>query len=164
MDAFLNNTTLVVGLSFVIFVALIIWKRVPAMIGKSLDERSDKIKAEIEEARQLKEDAQSLLAQFQRKQRDAQKEADAMIAQAKEEADHYQKEAIANMDALLERHQKAAEEKIAQLETNAVKEISAAAVEVAVNAARQIIDQDLAAKDKNKLVDDGIKGLKDSLH
>lgn len=159
MDAFLGNPTLVVGASFVLFVILILWKKVPAMIAAALDERSAKIEAEIEEARILKEDAQALLAQFQRKQRDAQKEADAMIAQAKEEADIYQKEAIASMDALLARHQKAAEDKIGQLEANAVKEVSTAAVEVAVNAARQIIDAELAAKDKNKLVDEGIKGL-----
>jgi F-type H+-transporting ATPase subunit b len=148
-----------VFIAFVIFVGIIFWKKVPAMIGKALDERAEKIKAQLDEARTLKEEGQALLAQYQRKHRDAEKDAEAMIAQAREEAKIFAAEAEKNLEIAFQRQTRATEEKIAQAETQAVKEVKAAAVEAAVEAASQVLETNLKAGKHKKLVDDAIKGL-----
>lgn len=155
-----------VSVAFVIFVGIVIWQKAPANVMKSLDERADKIRAELDEARTLREEAQALLAQYQRKQRDVAKEAEDMVALSKAEAKRFAVEGGKAMDALIERRTKAAAEKISQAETQAIKEVRAAAVEIAINAAEKVIRQRLAdsADGSDPFVAGAIEELDKQLH
>ena len=155
----LADPTFWVLVAFVFFVGFILWKRVPAMIGKALDERADKIKAQLDEARTLKEEAQELLAKYQRKNRDAKKDAEAMMKLAKREAKLFAEEAEKNLDTYFERQEKATQEKIAQAEAAAVKEVKTAAAETAVKAAGAILENQRAGGKHSKLIDEAIKDL-----
>lgn len=159
-----ENPAFWVGVAFFIFMGIVIYLKVPGQVGASLDERAAKISAQLDEARTLREEAQALLAQYQRKQRDAAKEAEEMVALAKEESELFAVEAGKNLEVLLERRARAAEEKIAQAETQAVKEVRAAAVSVAVGAAEKIVREHLGDKDLGGLLDDAIGELDKRLH
>lgn len=159
LTAIVNDPTFWVGVAFFIFVGVLIWKKVPGAIAKSLDERAARIQAQLEEARTLKEEAQALLAQYQRKHRDAKKEAEDMLALAREEVELMAIEAEKNLEVLFERQMKTTEDKIAQAEIEAVKEVRVAAVEAAVGAASAILNTQLKAGKHGKLVDDAIKDL-----
>ncbi len=164
LSAIFNDPAFWVGVAFFIFVGFLLWKKVPGIIAKSLDERAARIKAQLEEARNLKEEAQALLAQFQRKHRDAQKEAEDMLALAREEAELMAIEAEKNLETSFERQMKATEDKIAQAESDAVKEVRVAAAEAAVGAASAILGTQLKAGKHTKLVDNAIKDLDKRLH
>lgn len=82
----LNNTDFVVTISFILFVAVLLYLRVPAMVTKMLDERSQGIQSELDEARSLMEEAQSLLASYERKQKEIAEQSERIIKNAKEEA------------------------------------------------------------------------------
>lgn len=157
--AFFTDPAFFVMIAFFLFIGLLVWKKVPGMIGKALDERADKIKAQLEEARTLKEEGQALLAQYQRKHRDAEKDAEAMITQAKEEAKIFAKEAEKNLEVAFRRQTRATEEKISQAEAQAVKEVKVAAAEAAVSAASTVLQTNLKAGKHKKLVDEAIKDL-----
>ena len=154
-----SDPTFWVAVAFFLFFGLIFWKKVPGMIAKSLDERADKIKAQLEEARTLKEEAQVLLAQYQRKHRDAEKEAEAMLELAREEAELFAKDAEKNLTASFERQLKATGEKISQAESEAVKEVKSAAAAAALGAASEILGNQLKTGKHTKLIDDAIKDL-----
>ena len=95
---FLATAEFWVAVSFVGFVGVVIYFKAPAMIAKALDERAERIKAELDEAQRLREEAQALLAEYQRKRRDAETEAEEIITLAREEADRYSKETRATLD------------------------------------------------------------------
>ena len=160
----LENPATWVYVAFFIFVGIMLYLKVPGKITASLDARAAKISAQLDEARTLREEAQSLLAQYQRKQRDAAKEAEEMVALAKEESELFAEEAGKNLEDLLERRTHAAEEKIAQAEAQAVKEVRAAAVSVAVGAAEKVVREHLGGKELDGLMDDAIKELDKRLH
>jgi F-type H+-transporting ATPase subunit b len=161
--ALFSNPVFWVTISFLMFIALILKVKLPGMIGKALDARAEKISAQLDEARTLKEDAQALLAQFQRKQRDAKKEAEAMTSQAREDAALFAKEAEVNLEALIERQAKAGEAKIEAAEANAVKEVKAAAVEIAIGAARNMLEDKLQGDKADSLVNAAIDDLENHL-
>ena len=163
-NTLLSNPTVWVAVSFVLFIAIILKYKLPSMIGKALDARADKIRAQLDEARTLKEDAQALLAQYQRKQRDAKKEAKAMAAQAIEDAQLFAKEAEVNLEALVARQAKAGEARIAAAEAKAVKEVKAAAVEIAVGAARNMLHDKLQGEKADSMVDKAIDDLEKHLN
>lgn len=159
-----DNPTLWVLVAFLMFLAVIIKVKLPSTIGKALDERAEKIKAQLDEARELKEEAQRLLATYQRKQRDASTEAEEMLAQARSEAENFAKEAEIKLTEVLERQAKAAEEKIVAAEVHAVKEVRTAAAQVAIKAASQVLAANLKAGKSVGLVDDAIKDLEKNFH
>jgi F-type H+-transporting ATPase subunit b len=151
-------------ISFLMFVGLLVYYKVPGMVTALLDKRAADIAAEIDEARRLREEAQQLLASYQRKQRDAMKEADDIIAQAKTEAENLAKEIRANMETQVERRTKLAEDKIAQAESQALSEVRATAAEVAIGAARKVIADKVTAAEDEKLVERSITDLASKLH
>jgi F-type H+-transporting ATPase subunit b len=108
-------------------------------IGKALDARGEAIRKELEQARALREEAQKLLADYQRKQKEAQAEADAIITAAKAEAERFKVEQIAKVQDFVVRRTKLAEQKIAQAEVSAVAEVRAAAADAAIAAATSIL-------------------------
>jgi F-type H+-transporting ATPase subunit b len=138
--------------------------KVGPLIAKSLDERAQRIKTELDEAQRLREDAERTLAEYQRKQRDALKEAEDIIAHAKSEAERIGRQAAIDLDAMLERRTKQAEEKIAQEEAKAVADVRNTAIDIAIAAARQIIVEQLDARTGGALIDNAIAALPQQLH
>ncbi|MBO6755284.1 MAG: F0F1 ATP synthase subunit B [Roseibium sp.] len=134
----------------ILFFALLWYLKVPGMITGGLDKRADDIRTELDEARKLREEAQALLAEYQRKRHEAESEAEAIVAEANAEAERMTAEANRALEEMIARRSKAAEDKIAQAESQAVAEVRAKAADIAVDAARTI----LTAKVKDKVADD----------
>ncbi len=152
------------AIAFVGFVLVLLYVKMPKIIGEQLDKRADAIRTELEEARSLREQAQSVLADYERKQRQAEKEAENIITQAKAEAERLAEETRNKLEVSLERRMKLAEDKIAQAEVQALKEVRIQAAEIAIAAAGTIIANEFPAKDASALVDDNIKDLKNVLN
>jgi F-type H+-transporting ATPase subunit b len=150
--------------SFVLFMGLLVYLKVPGRVTALLDERAERISKELDEARKLREEAQGLLAEYERKRRDADKEAEAIIAQAREEAKAFAVETRQKLTETVERRGRLAEDKIAQAEAQAIKEVQAAATDLAVAAAARIIAEEVHGAKADELVDTSIAGLKDRLH
>ena len=123
----------------VLFFALIIYLKVPGKMAQGLDDRSEKIRTDLDDARRLREEAQQLLAEYQRKRKEAENEAEGIVAAAKREAEAMAKDAERKTAEFVERRTAMAEQKIAQAEAQAVAEVKAKAVDVAVDAAQTII-------------------------
>lgn len=151
-------------ISFVLFVALLVYLKVPGQMTSALDKRADAIRDELEEARRLREEAQAILADYQRKQREAEQSADEIIAQAKREAEALTAETRKELADSLERRTKLAEEKIARAEAQAMDEVRAATVNVAIAAAEKVIAKNVSGDRANSLIDETIKGLKSKLN
>jgi F-type H+-transporting ATPase subunit b len=149
--------------SFVIVLAGLFRKAGP-LITKFLDDRATKIKAELEEAHKLRDEAQRMLAEYQRKQRDALKEAEEIVARARVEAERAGEQAARDLDAALERRKRLALEKIALAESKATAEVRNTAVDVAIAAVREILAKALDAPRKGKLIDEAIAELPQRLH
>jgi F-type H+-transporting ATPase subunit b len=148
-----------VAVAFVIFVGVLIYFRVHKLAIDALDDRSARIEAELAEARRLREEAQALLAQYQRKQREAEREAADIIAGAQAEAARLAVEAKAKMEDFLARRTKMAETKIAQAEAQALADVRAAAAEAAIAAAEIILKQTVRGKVADDLIAKGIEDL-----
>lgn len=153
-----------VAVAFLIFLGLLGYLGVHRKISAGLDARAEKIRTELDEARTLKEEAQHLLAQHQRKQREAAKDAEAIIDHAREEAAIIEKDVQANIDTMIERRTRLAQDRIAQAEAAALKQVRAAAVDVASQAASDLIAAQLRGGKQKSLVDDAIKSVKNKLH
>lgn len=153
----LANTNFVVLLAFILFVAILLKFGVPAMIGGQLDTRAEGIKNDLDEARALREEAQTLLADYERKQKEVQAQADGIVASAKEEANAAAVVAKAELAASIERRLAGAKDQIASAQAAAVKEVRDTAITVAVGAARDLIAQNTTAAAGNQLIDDAIK-------
>jgi len=145
-------------LSVAIFVAAV-WKPARKALIGGLDERAARIRGELDEARRLRDDAEQLLAEYRRQQQQAETEARAMIAHAEEEAQRIAAQAARDLDQALARRQGLAEERIAQAEKNALDEIRAVAINVAVDAAREVIAVQIDARQGAALIDAAIAAL-----
>jgi F-type H+-transporting ATPase subunit b len=153
-----------VFVSFVLFVALLVYYKIPNKVAKALDDRASRISAELEEARRLREEAQTILADYQRKQRDAEKEAEDIIAMARREARFYAEESHRVLDEFLQRRVKLAEEKIARAEEQAIQDVRSKSVDVAVAAAEMLIARELKGKSAEDLVDKSIRDVSAKLN
>jgi F-type H+-transporting ATPase subunit b len=153
-----------VAVAFVLFVAGMGYLGVHKMVAKSLDERADKIKAELDEARKLKDEAAQLLAEYQRKRQQAEAEAQDIIAGAKAEADRLAVEAKAKIEEFVTRRTKMAETKIAQAEAQATADVRAAAADAAVAAAEKILTQETKGQLAGELIAKGIDDVRKKLN
>ena len=129
-----------------IFLGIVAYFGVPKMIGKSLDDRADRIRNDIEEARKLREEAQQLLDEYKGKRAEAEKEASDIVAAAKIEAETLVVEAKAKTEEYVARRTELAEQKIAQAERDAVNEVRSRAVDIAVLAAGRVLSDKVDAK------------------
>ena len=129
-----------------VFLAIVAYFGVPKMIGKSLDDRADRIRNDIEEARKLREEAQQLLDEYKVKRAEAEKEASDIVAAAKIEAETLVVEAKAKTEEYVARRTELAEQKIAQAERDAVNEVRSRAVDIAVLAAGRVLSDKVDAK------------------
>jgi len=129
-------------ISLVLFILLLVVLKVPACIGRNLDSRRQRISHELEEARGLREEAQQLLAEYQRKRFEAEKEAEDIISAARHEAQTITAEACRETGEYVERRNKMVEQKIARAEADAVGLVRSAAVDLAFAAAGTIISDE----------------------
>ncbi len=153
-----------VAVSFVLFVALVVYMGVPGKVMAALDSRAERIANELAEANRLREKAQALLSEYQQKRAEAEAEAESIVAQAKAEAEAYAAETRRKLTETVERRTRMAEQKIASAEALAVKEVQAAATDLAVAAASDLIAADAKGAKANKLIDDSIASLKKQLN
>ena len=158
------DATFWVAAAFVVFVGVVIYFKVPAMLTKALDERADKIRQELEEARRLREEAQTLLASYERKQRDALNDAKAMVSHATEEAQRDAAQSQAKLQELIQRREQVAMDKIAMAEAQAEKEVREAAIEIAVDAATRVIAKHVTGPQADTLIEQATKDLRRQLH
>jgi F-type H+-transporting ATPase subunit b len=159
----LNNPTFWVAVAFFVFVGLMVWKaRKPVLDG--IDARAERIKAELDEAQRLREEAQKALAEYKRKQRDAAKEAEDLLANARHEADLLRRQAAEDLKATLARREKAALDKIAQAEAHALQDVRAQAVDIAIAATAKLLSENVDPTRDQAMVDQAIKDLGHRLH
>jgi F-type H+-transporting ATPase subunit b len=155
----LQEPELWVGVGFVMVVALLLYVGVPKLVGGMLDSRSAAIKAELDEARRLREEAQALLAGFKQKAAGAEKEAEAIVVEARAEAERFAAESREALKLLIERRAQSAQDKISQAEAAALAEIRSLAADTATAAAQKLIVARLDEKRAGELIAESIKDL-----
>ena len=160
----LANTDFVVTVSFLLFIGLLIYLKVPGLIGGLLDKRAEGIQSELDEARALREEAQSILAGYERKQKEVAEQAKQIVETAKSEAARAAEQAKDDLKVTIARRLQAAEDQIGSAQAAAVKEVRDTAINVAVAAASDVIAKEMAAKDANALIDDAIADVGAKLH
>ena len=153
-----------VAVAFVAFLAILLYYKVPALLAKALDNRAAAIRAELDEARRLREEAQALLADYRKKHRNAGQEAEAIVEQARREAEAFASETRRALTETLKRRSRHAEERIARAGAEAVDEVRAAAVDMAIAAAEKILREQAAGAAGAQLIDESIRGLKGRLN
>jgi F-type H+-transporting ATPase subunit b len=161
---FLSDAEFWVAVAFVIFIGVLLRLGAHRLIAGALDDRAARIKAELDEATRLREEAQVLLADYQRKRREADREADAIIVAAQGEAERLAVEAKTKVEDFVARRTKMAETKIAQAEAQAVADVRAAAADAAVAAAEKILTETAKGKVGDDLIARGIQDLKAKLN
>jgi F0F1-type ATP synthase, subunit b len=150
--------------SLILFLAVLVYVKVPSIVAKALDTRADRIRKELEDARALREEAQQLLAEYQRKRHEAEKEAADLVAAAQREAEHIVADAKAKTEEYVARRTKLAEQKIAQAERDAIAEVRARAVDVAVAAAGKILSDTVDGKVGKTLFEQSLAQIKSKLN
>jgi F-type H+-transporting ATPase subunit b len=160
----LGDATFWVLIAFLIVIGIFARAGMHKTIASGLDKRSRAIADEINEARKIREEAQELLATYQRRQREAEDEAAAIIEQAKKDAKRLANEARDKINAQMERRVRAAEEKIARAEAQALSEVRSQAADLAVDAAREIIRERMDSGAQSAFIDKAISGLRDKLN
>jgi F-type H+-transporting ATPase subunit b len=149
-----------VAVAFLLFVAVLGYFGAHRLLIKSIDDRRDRIKAELDDAQRLKAEALALLEQYRRKQHEAEREAEAIVASAKSEAERLAADAEAKLQEFIARRTKMAENKIAQTEAQAVADVRSAAAEAAAAAAEVILGRTVKDKVADDLIAKGVAELK----
>lgn len=160
----LANTNFIVTISFFLFIGVLFYYKVPGMIGGLLDKRADGIRAELDEARSLREEAQTLLASYERKHKEVQAQADRIVAAAKADALAAADQAQEDLKQSIARRLAAAEEQIESAQASAVREVRDQAITIAIAAANQVITKQMTAAEGNKLIDAAIADVGAKLH
>jgi F-type H+-transporting ATPase subunit b len=163
MDGLLQNTTFWVTISFIGFVILVLWKGRGPIRGAVFG-RIERIRAEIEQAEQLKDEANQRLAEAKKAQRDAQDQADKIVENAKKEAETLKKEAAERLEEQIKRREQQAEDKIAQVEASAIREVRGKAVDMAIAAAGSVIADAMKGEAGAKVMDDSIESVSKRLN
>ncbi|GAA5103330.1 F0F1 ATP synthase subunit B [Bartonella jaculi] len=140
----------------VLFLALLVYFKVPQMAVRHLDARAKRIKDELDEALRLREEAQEILAEYQRKHAEAEKDAQEIIAAAKREVEAIISEARTKAEDYVKNRNKLAEQKIAQAEADAVRMVSSSAIDLAVSAARTLIAKELDSNKTTELIKESL--------
>jgi len=153
-----------VAIAFVILMGVFAYFGIHRTVLKTLDHRSDRIKAELDDARRLKEEAAKLLAQYKARHASAEREAQDIIASAKAEAERIASEAKTKMEDFVARRTKTAESKIALAEAQALADVRAAAANAAVTAAAAILSQSVKGPIADDLLAKGIAEVRAKLN
>jgi F-type H+-transporting ATPase subunit b len=159
-----NDAEFWVAVAFVLLIALFVYLKVPAKIVKSLDERAAGIARSLADAEKLRLEAEALLKDYQRRRIEAEKEAEQIVEQARREAEAYAVEARNKLKEMIERRSTAARQKIAQAEATALKDVRAAAAEMAVALATRVLKNELKGERGQRFIDRSIADLRDKLN
>lgn len=151
-----TDSKLWVLVPLVLFLAFVIHKGAIKAVNASLDKRADDIKNNLDEARRLREEAQTLLASYNRKQKEAEEQAGGIVEQAKHDAELMAANARKDLAERLERRAAQAEAKIATAEAQAMAEVKAKAADMALGTVEKALKSNLKAADHSALVKDGI--------
>lgn len=154
----LHDTNFWVLISFVIFVG-VAWKYGKSNALKALDDNINLIKKELTQAESLRVDAQELLAEYQRKHKDALTEADKIIAQAKKHAENIREKAELEMDAAQRRRQEQLQEKLSRIEQKARQDIESYTSQIAVNATRDILKKNMDSKSDKSIIQSNLDSI-----
>lgn len=160
----LYNTNFVVLIAFLLFVGVLIYFGVPKLLGDTLDKRAADIQSELDEARALREEAQALLASYERKQKEVAEQAERIVEHAKMEANEAAELAKVDLQKSIERRLAAADEQITSAQTSAVKDVRDRAIQVAVEAAAEVVAKKMTAAEANKLIETSIADVETKLH
>ena len=155
----LRNTNFIVSLSFVLFICILLYLKVPNLLAGLLDKRADGIRTELDEAKKLREEAQTLLASYERKQKEIAKQAERIIKNAKEEA-----QAQKDLEISIERRMQAAVEQLESAEAAAILEIRDTAISVAVAVAAEVIQNHSKEADQDTFLEKSIIEVSKKLH
>lgn len=158
------DATFYAFVGLLLFLALIAYLKVPGMMAKGLDARAEKIQNELAEAKRLREEAQHLLAEYQRKRKDAEAEAASIVAAAEREASALTADAKQKTEEYVTRRTALSEQKIKQAEADAINAVRAAAVDLAVAAAEKVIAAKADAGTGNALFNNAISEVKTRLN
>jgi F-type H+-transporting ATPase subunit b len=160
----LYNTNFVVMLAFILFVGILLKAGVPAKITGLLDARAAQIKAELAEAKALREEARALLASYEKKQKEVQEQSERIIASAKEEAQAAAAQAKEDLKVSIARRLAAAEDQIASAEASALRQVRERAVAVAVAAASDVLSKQSTAETAAASIDAAIAQVEAKFH
>lgn len=159
-----GSATIWVFLAVVLFFVALGYFGVHKKIASALDTRSDAIRSELDEARRLREEAQALLASFNRKQKEAEEQADAIIKQARHDAELMAAQARRDLSDRIERRAAQAEAKIANAEAQAIADVKGKAADLALATAEKLIRETMTTADHTALVKDGITQMGKTLN
>lgn len=163
MEELLSDSHVWYAISFTMF-AVFMWRYVFPVLIQFLDARIAQIIRDLEEAENLRIEAQEMLAQYQRKHQNALQESQKILEKARENVLQYKEKAQVELDAAMKRREEQMDERLERMEQNAIAEIQAHAADLAMNAAKQIIDKQLNKKINAKLVDSAIKNVVNNIH
>jgi F-type H+-transporting ATPase subunit b len=155
----LFNATVIVSLAMLVVLGIMLWKKVPAAIGRALDTRIAGIREQLDEAARLRAEAEALKAEYESRSAQAGAEAQTMLDRARHEAEGIVAQARADADALVERRARMAEDKIGAAERTALAEVRAKAARAATAAAAQLIAERHDAAADRAMIDRAIAGL-----
>ena len=160
----LRNTNFVVLIAFLVFIGILLWAKVPAKLGGMLDARAAQIRAELDEAKALREEARALLSSYERKQKEVQEQSERIVASAKEEAMAAAKQAKEDLKVSIARRLAAAEDQIASAEASALRQVREKAISVAVAAAADVLAKQSSVETAAASIDDAIAQVEAKLH
>ena len=151
-------------IAFLLFFGIVFYLKVPAQMGSALDARANAIKKELDDARLLREEAQALLADYQKKSREAEDEAKSIIEQARREAESLAAETEKQLAESVARRSKMAEDKIARAEAQALAEVRGSAVDAALKAAEKILASKVTGAKSDELIQQSLADIKGKLN
>jgi F-type H+-transporting ATPase subunit b len=151
-------------IALLLFLYIVFRAKLPSAVTGMLDRRAERIRKDLDEARRLREEAQALLAEYESKRRDAGKEAEEIIRRARADAEAYAADTRQKLADMVERRTRMANDRIAQAEAQAIKDVRAAATDLAVAAAERIIAAEAKGEQAARLIEDSIAGLKKRLN
>lgn len=160
----LRNSNFVVFLAFLLFLGVLAYFKVPQLVMGLLDKRAETIRGELDEARRLREEAQTVLADYQRKQREVQEQSERIVATARDEANRAAEKAKADLKDTIDRRVRGAEEQIESARKAAIEAVRSRAVEVATAAAAEIARARMGEQRQDALIDQSIETVDARLH
>ncbi len=161
---FYDDPTFWVAIAFFVFMGGVLYSKVHMQLAATLDAKAASIKAQLDEALNLRKEAEKFLADYQRKQRDAQKLAETIISDAVHAAESLKTQASKDIAEMIERRERLSKEKLVQAELFAIKEVKIAAVRAAVAASKEVLAASLQGKNGDSIVKDSIGEVGSKLH
>lgn len=152
----LRNTDFIVTIAFLIFVGILIYFKVPTLVGNLLDKRAENIRNDLDEAKKLRQEAQEIFASYERRQREVSGQADQIVANARREAEAQANRAKEDLKTSIQRRLKAAEDQIASAEADAIRAVRDRAVRTAVAAASELLGAQVAGGQRSAGIDEAI--------